>query len=413
MEILRRIIVGAVITGWVGALALMAWFGPDLARRFRKAASLPQVDSWTRVSGAATQLADGRILLAGMQMRGSRSAEIFDPAKGTFETVAGMNHPRRFDVLSALLSDGRVLVAGGASEGGEPIRELEAFDPVRGTWAVLGRLPVDTRPSDLVPLSDGAVLLIFGDNGAPGLLRFEPATGALAAVGHPSHVVNGTPLGTLLKDGRVLITHLEYGPGDENSSNAFLYDPTTCSTSLLPRMAQDRSQHEATRMEDGRVLISGGCEGEPSAEIFDPATRTFSGAGPMVGPRSLHTASALPDGRVLILQGVSSRRAGPMPDPVKLANMKPEEVRKAMPKVEALTCEAELYDPKVNRFSPAGDPPAPLGIGFSIGRKHGFRTREGDILFFTMNGPALFHPPTGGWRFLTVPKAPGSSVPKP
>ncbi len=412
METLRKLLLGLAITAIVVSAGLMATFGPGVVREIRKAAGRPLANPMDRVGGTSAQLPDGRILIAGAQFRGTKSAEFCDPVTGAFTPTAALIRPRRWQLASCILSDGRMLVAGGQGLDERPAREVEAFDPVRGTWLSLGQLPEECRVSDLVPLADGTALFVTQERGESGLQRFDPATGTFSPVGHPSQAVNGTPKGTRLKDGRVLITHLEYGERGAGTSNAYLFDPATGRTSLLPRMSRRRSQHEATLMEDGRVLITGGSDGEPSAELFDPATLTFTPAGPMVAPRCLHAAAALPDGRVLILQGISDVRTGPLPDADKLLAMKPGELVKAMPKPAPLKCEAELYDPRTNRFTPATEPPSRIGTGMGLDRSRGFR-RGNVVLFLSMNGLIQFKPETGTWHFPQTPADPSGTREQP
>ena len=72
-------------------------------------------------------------------------------------------------------------------------------------------------------------------------------------------------------------------------------------------MEVERAAHTATRLADGRVLVTGGIRrGEAalaSAEIYDPRTSDFSATGEMTSPRVGHTATLLRDGRVLIAGG--------------------------------------------------------------------------------------------------------------
>src|SRR5687767_3813449 len=72
-------------------------------------------------------------------------------------------------------------------------------------------------------------------------------------------------------------------------------------------MTTARRGHAATRLADGRVLITGGDNAGggylSEAEIFDPATGTFSVAGSMAVGRSDHAAVKLADGKVLISGG--------------------------------------------------------------------------------------------------------------
>src|SRR5262249_11555392 len=68
--------------------------------------------------------------------------------------------------------------------------------------------------------------------------------------------------GTLLSDGKVLITG-----GDFGSANAELYDPRIGVWSLLPGMSVGRYNHTATLLLNGTVLVAGGV-GRASAEIY-------------------------------------------------------------------------------------------------------------------------------------------------
>jgi hypothetical protein len=74
-----------------------------------------------RRSHTATLLSDGNVLLAGgcdciLEVTGPffASAEIYDPAKGTFGSTESMQ-ANRFGHTATLLNDGRVLIAGGLS----------------------------------------------------------------------------------------------------------------------------------------------------------------------------------------------------------------------------------------------------------------------------------------------------------
>jgi len=110
---------------------------------------------------------------------------------------------------------------------------------------------------------------------------------------------------TLLDDGRVLIA----GGTDGNAAlaTAEIYQPLIGSFSPAGQMTTARVYDTATPLPDGRVLIAGGedADGTPqaTAEIFDPETDTFSPTGSMSTPRAHAAAAALPDGRVLIAGG--------------------------------------------------------------------------------------------------------------
>ncbi len=89
-----------------------------------------------------------------------------------------------------------------------------------------------------------------------------------------------------------------------------------CSTGTSPSdLIQVREGHTATLLENGQVLAVGGdWESTPdseavlsSAELYDPSTGTWFDAASMAEPRSDHTATLLTDGRVLVAGGGSGQ----------------------------------------------------------------------------------------------------------
>jgi hypothetical protein len=70
----------------------------------------------TRVAHTANLLPDGMVLIAGgvdADSNGVASAELFNPADGSFTATGSLNDARG-DHTATTLADGRVLVAGGA-----------------------------------------------------------------------------------------------------------------------------------------------------------------------------------------------------------------------------------------------------------------------------------------------------------
>jgi len=121
---------------------------------------------------------------------------------------------------------------------------------------------------------------------------------------------------TLLSDGRVLAVG-GWGSDMINYVGALpsveLYDPAGSGTWTLVsgKMASGRTDHTATLLPSGQVLVVGGTNDAPlaTAELYDVTSDTWSAAGAMQWPdgtprgRSRSTATLLSSGQVLIAGG--------------------------------------------------------------------------------------------------------------
>jgi hypothetical protein len=182
---------------------------------------------------SVTVLGDGRILLLGSGM-----AQIYDPARNTFSAAGTV--PYRALFTATLLSDGRVLIAGGTDET-QRFKSADLYDPVTGVL-VDGLQMQDIRDAQAaVRLQDGAVLVVGGDTDMcsgvtcsfAGSLAaaelYEPFSAAFAITGSMSTGRTG-PTATLLRNGDVLIAGgvLYCGPGcfSGSLSSAEIYQPS-------------------------------------------------------------------------------------------------------------------------------------------------------------------------------------------
>jgi WD40 repeat protein len=104
---------------------------------------------------------------------------------------------------------------------------------------------------------------------------------------------------TLLANGKVLIA------GGSGDSSVEIYDPSSGTFASAGNTLTARDGQTATLLPNGRVLIAGGSWSDgPDAELYDPASGTFTATvGHMVHPRYWHTAAVLPNGKVLIVGG--------------------------------------------------------------------------------------------------------------
>ena len=283
-----------------------------------------------RANAAAVRLRDGRVLICGGTATGQvggvlASAEIYDPAARTFTPTGSMTVPRAGQTIT-MLRDGRVLLTGGVKNVGfrSELASAEIYDPASGTFSATGSMSVPREGHTATLLRDGRVLVVGGsDNGTHTLDTaevYDPSIGAFSRAGHLNQP-RVAHVAALLGTGKVLIAGGGRGdmPGGYISyDTAELYNPSTRMFSpMLARMNYDRVGAAAVSLNDGRVLIVGGKSGKvmvgmrtlagmaplKTAEIYDPEAGVFVPTGNMSAPHYLATATMLNNGNVLVVGG--------------------------------------------------------------------------------------------------------------
>jgi hypothetical protein len=114
---------------------------------------------------------------------------------------------------------------------------------------------------------------------------------------------------TLLADGRVIVIG---GDDEATIASAEVWDPAPGSFVSSGSLAQARKWHTATRSRDGRVIVIGGLGDDAgdeqdflaSAEVWDGVQGAFAPTGSMARARISHTATLLDDDSVLVVGGV-------------------------------------------------------------------------------------------------------------
>jgi hypothetical protein len=138
---------------------------------------------------------------------------------------------------------------------------------------------------------------------------YDPSAGKFTAIASMT-VPRSNHTATLLPNGLVLIAG---GRGNRSfGQTAELYDPGVGTFTVTVNMVEEKSYHTATVLPNGKVLIAGGdyfvgglgaaASGTTAAaELYDPEAGTFAATGSMAAHRQHHTATLLPNGKVLIV----------------------------------------------------------------------------------------------------------------
>ncbi len=238
----------------------------------------------TRFLHTATLLEDGRVLIAGGNDGSiTNTAEIFDPATGTFgcSGLGGLNSTTGFcnntmtdsrqnHTATLILTGpnaGGVLIAGGIDANGAVVQTAELYSPTTGTSFVC---------------SDGST---------PG------ASGCPAAMTTARYLHTATLLDPAYVSGKyagdILIAGGEDGSGNVLAT-AEVYDPVAETFTAVGSMGSARVLHTAILLTSGPkrgdVLIAGGVDNAgntlSSAELFDPRTGQFTATGSMTVARA-------------------------------------------------------------------------------------------------------------------------------
>lgn len=231
------------------------------------------------------------------------TAELFDPATGTWFRTGSLRHARA-GADAVTLGDGRVLVWGGEIDDGLDGRTgpAEIYDPRIGRFTNAAPLPTVERDSirrlgapvpegrpqsgdralGLVALANGDALLAgsewwWGPLTGDVNLRFDASANDWRQVGDPcfydeegaraSGVLPPDGFSVTMADGRVM-----FAGGVARGRAAKVLDPGTGRWASMPQMPAARSHASAVVLNDGTVLVVGG--GSSAVAIrFVPDTR--------------------------------------------------------------------------------------------------------------------------------------------
>src|SRR5262245_9140773 len=251
-----------------------------------------------RVDHTATELADGRVLITGGAGSSGAlsSAEIFDPAhaENGFVTVASSMSTARTRHTATLLNDGHVLIAGGDAQG-----SAELFDPATGTFMpTIWPLTMARSGHTATLFTDDSVLLAGGNTATMETytsgsgFTHDPATMSVVRTGHWAFE---------LSDTRLLLFQGDTG----NTIDEF--NPST--GTITPKGSLDFHASSSSLLANGKVLVLGpdaaglydpdAVAPAPDFVAFDAGNVPYS----WILPRSGQSAVTLPGDKKILISG--------------------------------------------------------------------------------------------------------------
>lgn len=193
----------------------------------------PDMNS-ARSDHTMTLLANGKVLIAGgaSKLNSLRrevviaTAELYDPATNSFATTGSLSI-ERYKHSAVLLPDGKVLILGGSNAMMYRGRyaSAEIYDPASGTFTQTGNMHSSRYKirDAAAPLKDGKVMVA---GGGPRVEIYDPATGIFSAVPGDIGSDRYYSTATLLQNGEVLIAGgYSNGQGMHPNASAWIYRP--------------------------------------------------------------------------------------------------------------------------------------------------------------------------------------------
>lgn len=188
---------------------------------------------------------------------------------------------------------------------------------------------------------------------------------------------------TLMPNGQVLVIGGDFVGGPCcPPQTAELYNPKSGSWSLTNGLIIQRDAFTATLLNNGKVLVAGGLDNNGAvadAELYDPTTGGWTTTGQLKVARSAHTATLLPNGQVLVAGGGGGGGA--------------------------LTS-AELYDPQTGTWTRTKNP-----MSVALGSQTATLLSNGQVLFLGLSTTSsslqtlaeLYNPQTDTWSMTNSP----------
>jgi hypothetical protein len=274
-----------------------------------------------RISPVATRLQNRKVLIAGGLgklpsgvINGIQTTEIYDPVTNSFAQDAPSMSTARNSATATLLTDGRVLIAGGRDSAGNILASTDIYDATTNSFVASPPSMFSAHNSGMAALLPNGKVLIAGGSDSTGQATaatelFDPSTNSFTEgplMNHPRAAATAT----LLPNNKVLIAG---GPKNllesSDPTSTDIYDVATNSfAASTPSLNEARLEAAQVLLPANKAFLVGGDVGLSvplgSTELYDPISNTFAASPPALrGPRDFPCANLLPNGQVIVVGG--------------------------------------------------------------------------------------------------------------
>lgn len=246
------------------------------------------------------------------------SGEVLDLEHGHSRAIGPMLE-NRSDFQATVFPDGRVLITGGSLKAGSS----EWFDPATRRFSPGPTMAWARQGHRAQLLKDGRLLVVGGtETPAPAEL-LDPGTGKFQPL-------NGDAKFSL--SAQAILTDAGWLLIDGQEGKCWLWDENTKAPKSAASLAHPRVLFESLRLNDGRVLVTGGWPAAPQperrgwrrpaptksisttlpVEIFNPRKGRWSAWKLPVLPRARHQAALLQGGLVALFGGFGETADSPV-----------------------------------------------------------------------------------------------------
>ena len=258
-------------------------------------------------------LSDGRVMVAGGHISndvGLPRAAVYNPATNTWTPAPNMNAGRWYPTVTTL-PNGDALVVSGSIDTTVGVNTLpQVYQAATNTWRSLTSAQIGQAYYPRMFVAPNGRVIEVGPDQATRWLDTS-GTGSWSQLATRSTVFRDFGTAAMYTSGKILVV----GGGDPPTNSAEVLDlnAATPTWRTVRPMAVARRQVNSTVLPDGTVLVTGGTSAAGfntasgavfSAELWNPDTETWTTMASATVPRLYHSgAFLLADGRVAVTGG--------------------------------------------------------------------------------------------------------------